>query len=529
MLDLGADVGLAFDGDADRVFLVDDAGQPVSGSTTTAIVAAGILDRHPGETIVHNLICSRARARGDPRARRRAGADAGRPLVHQAGDGRDRRDLRRRALRALLLPRQLARRQRLDRGAARARAALPRRRPALGAAQAVRALLAERRDQLARRRPARGDRAHRRGVRVDARRTASTGSPSTAATGGSTCGRATPSRCSASTSRRPTRRRATRTPPRCWLASGAELTSRATSQRCADERDASDRARSAVRCSEVDAAPTQRGMPGQVHAHGARPVRISLDARRFGARTRRDRDRGRASTAVAASPQWRIAPVVDAARVGARARTSRPPSPQALTASSDAAERVEVGTPRDRGERMVGRDDAQRRGRARASTRRSPRRAPAGYREADVGDAVEHERLDFVRVRVADGDARGVCGRARRARAARTRGANVECTAIDEAGRALALPHGLDGFVGERRAPLARTGAAARRRVSASAPRVVRSKTWVPTTRSRCRTRSLTAGWLTRSSSAARPKLPLPDDGEEHLEVPEVECHKQSL
>ncbi len=60
VLDIGADVGLAFDGDADRVFLVDDAGQPVSGSTTTAIVAAGILDRHPGETVVHNLICSRA-------------------------------------------------------------------------------------------------------------------------------------------------------------------------------------------------------------------------------------------------------------------------------------------------------------------------------------------------------------------------------------------------------------------------------------------------------------------------------------
>ncbi|MDQ1480804.1 MAG: phosphomannomutase [Actinomycetota bacterium] len=60
VLDVGADVGLAFDGDADRVFLVDDAGQPVSGSTTTAIVAAGILDRHPGETVVHNLICSRA-------------------------------------------------------------------------------------------------------------------------------------------------------------------------------------------------------------------------------------------------------------------------------------------------------------------------------------------------------------------------------------------------------------------------------------------------------------------------------------
>jgi phosphomannomutase len=60
VVDQRADVGLAFDGDADRVFLVDDLGQPVSGSTTTAIVAAGILDRHPGETVVYNLICSHA-------------------------------------------------------------------------------------------------------------------------------------------------------------------------------------------------------------------------------------------------------------------------------------------------------------------------------------------------------------------------------------------------------------------------------------------------------------------------------------
>jgi phosphomannomutase len=60
VLDLNADIGLAFDGDADRVFLVDDQGVAVSGSTTTAIVAAGILDRHPGETVVHNLICSRS-------------------------------------------------------------------------------------------------------------------------------------------------------------------------------------------------------------------------------------------------------------------------------------------------------------------------------------------------------------------------------------------------------------------------------------------------------------------------------------
>ena len=60
VLEVGADVGLAFDGDADRVFLVDDEGQPVSGSTTTAIVARGVLEKEPGATILHNLICSKA-------------------------------------------------------------------------------------------------------------------------------------------------------------------------------------------------------------------------------------------------------------------------------------------------------------------------------------------------------------------------------------------------------------------------------------------------------------------------------------
>jgi len=54
----GADVGLAFDGDADRVFLVDERAEGVSGSDVTALVAAVILDRNPGETVVHNLICS---------------------------------------------------------------------------------------------------------------------------------------------------------------------------------------------------------------------------------------------------------------------------------------------------------------------------------------------------------------------------------------------------------------------------------------------------------------------------------------
>jgi phosphomannomutase len=56
----GADVGLAFDGDADRVFLVDEQGVGLSGSTTTAMLAAVLLDRNPGATVIHNLICSRA-------------------------------------------------------------------------------------------------------------------------------------------------------------------------------------------------------------------------------------------------------------------------------------------------------------------------------------------------------------------------------------------------------------------------------------------------------------------------------------
>ncbi len=60
VLDTGADLGLAFDGDADRVFLVDEQARPVSGSTTTALVARGVLRREPGATILHNLICSKA-------------------------------------------------------------------------------------------------------------------------------------------------------------------------------------------------------------------------------------------------------------------------------------------------------------------------------------------------------------------------------------------------------------------------------------------------------------------------------------
>jgi phosphomannomutase len=57
---VGADLGLAFDGDADRVFCVDENGKGLSGSTTTAMLAVGVLAKTPGAKILHNLICSKA-------------------------------------------------------------------------------------------------------------------------------------------------------------------------------------------------------------------------------------------------------------------------------------------------------------------------------------------------------------------------------------------------------------------------------------------------------------------------------------
>lgn len=56
----GADVGLAFDGDADRCFVVDEKGDIVDPSTLTALIAARELAAHPGAAVIYNLICSRA-------------------------------------------------------------------------------------------------------------------------------------------------------------------------------------------------------------------------------------------------------------------------------------------------------------------------------------------------------------------------------------------------------------------------------------------------------------------------------------
>ncbi|NYH51722.1 MULTISPECIES: phosphomannomutase/phosphoglucomutase [Nocardiopsis] len=74
----GADIGLAFDGDADRCFVVDENGDAVPPSAITAMVAAQELEREPGATVIHNLITSRAvpeivRERGGVPVRTRVG------------------------------------------------------------------------------------------------------------------------------------------------------------------------------------------------------------------------------------------------------------------------------------------------------------------------------------------------------------------------------------------------------------------------------------------------------------------------
>lgn len=58
VLEEGCDIGIAFDGDADRMFIVDEKGATVTGSMTTALIAERLLRKDPGETVLYNLICS---------------------------------------------------------------------------------------------------------------------------------------------------------------------------------------------------------------------------------------------------------------------------------------------------------------------------------------------------------------------------------------------------------------------------------------------------------------------------------------
>ncbi len=72
-----ADLGIAFDGDADRMFLVDEQGNLVGGDMVTALVSKNLLKKHPGATILYNLICSRS----TPETIERAGGKAVRTRV----------------------------------------------------------------------------------------------------------------------------------------------------------------------------------------------------------------------------------------------------------------------------------------------------------------------------------------------------------------------------------------------------------------------------------------------------------------
>ena len=81
-----ADFGVAFDGDADRMFLIDKMGRQVGGDMVTALVSKSLLTKHPGETVLYNIICSNAvpelisRMKGTP-IRTRVGHALIKPLM----------------------------------------------------------------------------------------------------------------------------------------------------------------------------------------------------------------------------------------------------------------------------------------------------------------------------------------------------------------------------------------------------------------------------------------------------------------
>ena len=212
----GADVGLAFDGDADRVFLVDEKAEPVSGSLTTALVAASMLRKHPGETILYNLICSHVVPRSSP-------SSAARRCVPAWAIRSSRRSwpspapCSEASTRATTTTGTISGPTRgssppCSSSSCSARATVP-----VRAARTLQALCGLRRDQHRGGQPGRhGGGAWRRTSERRVRRsTCSTASPWSARTGGTTCVRPTPSRCSGSMSRPPPPRSARSTWPRC--------------------------------------------------------------------------------------------------------------------------------------------------------------------------------------------------------------------------------------------------------------------------------------------------------------------------
>ena len=119
-----ADLGIAWDGDADRCFFIDEGGEFVPGDFVTALLAEALLLKNPGAKILYDLRASRAVPDVITGQRRRAPAQPRRARLLQAAHAPRGRAVRRRSVRPLLLRRQLQRRLRLHPGAAHPRAAL---------------------------------------------------------------------------------------------------------------------------------------------------------------------------------------------------------------------------------------------------------------------------------------------------------------------------------------------------------------------------------------------------------------------
>ena len=198
----GFDLGLAFDGDADRVFVVDELGHGLSGSTTTALLASAVLRTNPGATILHNLICSRAvpevvREHGGVPVRTKVGHSFIKQIMADTGavfGGEHSAHY------------YFARNFNADSGliaSMMVMAELGRSgQPLSVVRKPFERYSASGEINTAGRRCRGRHRTDQREVRGERSRTGSTDSPSTAATGGSTCGRRTPNRCCASTSKR---------------------------------------------------------------------------------------------------------------------------------------------------------------------------------------------------------------------------------------------------------------------------------------------------------------------------------------
>ena len=149
VLSEGADLGIAWDGDADRCFFIDDTATFVDGDLITALMAEAMLEKYPGGDIVYDLRASWAVPDTVRRGRRHGAREPGRPRLHQGPHPQGGRGVRRRGLGPLLLPRLLLLRHRHRARAGAAGADLPEGQAAVGAARPVpRALPHLRRDQL---------------------------------------------------------------------------------------------------------------------------------------------------------------------------------------------------------------------------------------------------------------------------------------------------------------------------------------------------------------------------------------------